>query len=448
MTARPAPPSAAVPPRVLSGLVLCLAGTAAAAAADRHVIPDGAGRRDGTDWANALPADRLSEAVNDLAGPGDRVLLGSGRYPNAALTIRQGGEPGRPKEIRGVDTGGGPPEWVGTWSAANPKKGPEAVRIEPGVSDVTLANLRLRGYQFGVRAKESAAAPRERLRLEDVDATEVRHHVYVSDCRDLAVIDCDAVRYSKHAFRFEGGCRGVRVARCTADCSGGDATWEEQRTEPIPFGFVVNHSEPPQADFQFEDCAAANHRMTLKPGRYPNGDGFVVERTVEGVSFLRCTAVRNRDGGFDLKPPTTMKDCVAIGNGRAYRLWATATLENCYAGDGKTGVWSNGGAVTVRGTTFYRLAGPAVMTDDKAVGGVTLTDCLIVGCGAVMKKTAKGPVTLTETVVSETPPGSATDAAVQFVPPPAGFPGGGPLPTHPSRGYRPPGGASARGTAL
>ncbi|QDT14802.1 right-handed parallel beta-helix repeat-containing protein [Alienimonas californiensis] len=430
------------PSRLLFVLPWCLA--TAAVAADLHVTPDGAGRKDGAGWANALPAERLTEAVNELAGPGDRVLLGSGRYAGASLAIQTGGERGRAKELRGVDTGGGLPEWVGAWSAANVKKGPTAISIQPGVSDVTLAGLRLRNYQFGVRSPTDGEGTIERLTLEDVDAARMRHHVYLSHCRDLKLIDCDVSRYSKHAFRFEAGCRAVRILRCTADCSEGDETWENETAELIPFGFTVNNSNPPQGDFRFEDCLAANNRMQVRPGKYPNGDGFVVEGTVEGVSFVRCIAVRNRDGGYDLKPPVTLTDCVALENGRGIRLWSTATLENCFVADGKTGLWSNGEAVTVRGSAFARLDGPAVMTDDKATGGVTLTGSLIVACGAVGKKTSKGPITLTDTVVSATKPNSdspktpPTDPAVTFVDPPAAWPTDKPLPTHPTHGYRPP----------
>ncbi|NNJ26097.1 hypothetical protein LzC2_21760 [Planctomycetes bacterium LzC2] len=428
---------------------LCFVGGVAwlsgvAAAGDLHVTPDGAGRRDGAGWADALPAERLDAAVNDLAGPGDRVLLGSGRYENQFLKIRTGGTEGRPKEIRGVDTGEGLPTWVGTWSATDPKKGPTAVSLGPGVSDLTLAGLRLRNYQFGVRAPTDGEEPLERLTLDDVDAAQMRHHLYLSNCRELTVADCDVVRYSKHAFRFERGCRGVRVMRCTADCSEGDEAWEQNTAEPLPFGFVVNNSNPPQSDFQFEDCSAANNRMAVTPGKYANGDGFVVEGSVEGVSFVRCTAVRNRDGGFDLKPPVSLRDCVALDNGRGIRLWSEATVDNCFLGDGKTGLWSNGGAATVRSSTFHRLAGPAAMTDDRATGGVTLIDCLIADCGAVWKKTSKGPVTLTEIVVSETRPTpdarskAPADPSIQFAAPPAALPGEGPRPTHPTKGYRPP----------
>ncbi|MFH5805110.1 right-handed parallel beta-helix repeat-containing protein [Alienimonas sp. DA493] len=420
----------------------CLAG--AATAADLHVLPEGTGRKDGADWANALPADRLDHVFNTLAGPGDRVLLGSGRYEGASLAVKSGGARGRAKELRGVDTGGGLPVWVGPWSAANVKTGPAAIEIRPGVSDVTLVGLRLRNYQFGVRSPTDGTEPIERLTLEDVDAAQMRHHVYLSHCRDLTVRDCDAARYSKHAFRFEAGCRGVRVTRCTADCSEGDETWENDTAELIPFGFNVNDSDPPQGDFRFEDCVAANNRMKIRPNKYQNGDGFVVEGTVEGVSFLRCVSIRNRDGGYDLKPPVTLIDCVALENGRGLRLWSQATVENCFVADGETGLWSNGGAVAVRNGTFARLAGPAVMTDDKATGGVTLTGCLIASCGAVGKKTSKGPITLTDTAVSDTKPNpdakkaAPADPAVTFVDLPADWPTAKPLPTHPAHGYRPP----------
>lgn len=372
-------------------LLLLLTFPAAVSAKDYFMTPEGAGDGDGRDWDHALKPAKIGEIVNQTLQPGDSLHLGGGVYRDVRLTISEGGEEQRPKRILGVDRGQGLPVFESTWSEDKPSKGATAIRIEPGVSQVIFQGLRLRRYMTGVRisAAGDGGAASSNVVFEDVDVDYVRHGFYVSDADDLRLEACDLKRYTKHAFRFEEGCDRVTVRDCVADCSEGDADWET-KTELLPFGFFVNNGGAPNTAFVFENCLAANNLMPLQKGRYKNGDGFVVEGNTADVKFVRCRAIRNQDAGFDLKVPgVQLIDCVALRNSRNFRIWTGGSLENCFAGWAGTGLWSNGPAVTANRCTFHALK-VAAMTDDRAKGPITLTDCLISNTAQKFRRTASG----------------------------------------------------------
>lgn len=371
-------------------------------AAEFFLTASGAGRKDGTSWEHAFDQQSLSGVVNESLQPGDRLLIGSGTYQDARLLISQGGTEGLPKTISGVDRGEGLPVFASTWSEDRPDKGATFVRIEHGAGHVVLEGLRIENYEIGVlvpAGKDGSNCPG--LVFNDVDMKRFRHGFYLSDCDHLRLEGCDLRRYTKHAFRFEQGCNRVIVRRCTADCSEGDADWET-KTELFPFGFLVNNGGAANSEFVFEDCLACNNRMPLQKKKYKNGDGIVVEGNTSDVKFVRCRAIRNQDGGFDLKvEDVELVDCVAHGNSRNFRIWKTATLQNCFSGWASCGLWSNGGPITVHRSTFHNLRTAAVQTDDKAHEPVTLNECLISSCPTVHRKTARGRVIINETVVAD-----------------------------------------------
>jgi hypothetical protein len=161
----------------------------------------------------------------------------------------------------------------------------------------------------------------------------------------------------------------------------------------------VNDGGIPNTQVLFEDCLAANNLMPLQKNKYKNGDGFVVEGNSSDVSFVRCRALRNQDGGFDLKVrDVKLTDCVAIGNGRNFRIWSTGKLVNCFSGWAKTGVWNNGGPLTLDHCTCYELRDSAVLADDKSSQPITLTDCIIAHTPKSYRVTAKGKVNLVGSV--------------------------------------------------
>lgn len=387
--------------RIAACALVVLFGTSKLLARDFHLTIHGAGARDGASWEHALGRDSLSFVFNEQMQPGDRLLVGGGTYPAMALVLSRGGEAGRAKEIIGADLGEGLPLFSGEWSVAHPAKGETAFRIEPGVSHITLQGVRIRGYAFGVHAPAApGGAERTHLRFEDVKMEQLRHGFYLADCDDMQFRACVVRRYSKHGFRFEQGCDRVTLRDCVADCSEGDPQWE-RATEMFPFGYFLNDGRSPNTAFVFEDCVARNHLMPLQRTKYKNGDGFVVEKSASDVQFFRCRAIRNQDGGFDLKTKDVrLTDCVAVGNSRGFRIWFTGTLDNCFAGWGTVGLWTNGGPVRASRCTFHELSVAAVATDDGASQQVFLTDCLITGAGAVQHNTARGSVNLQGTVVT------------------------------------------------
>lgn len=419
---------------VVLGMSLLL--VAPVAARDWHVLPEPAGEGHGRSWEHALGGAALSRLRDFDLQPGDRVLIGSGEYRDASMQITAAGNREAPLRIEGVDRGGGLPRLISDWRIEQPESGGTAVDIAAGVSHVVLRGLRLEGFQFAVMARAvREGGSRSQLRLENLDMRQVRHGLYLSDCDDLEIINCSVRRYSKHGFRLNAGCDRVVFRGCIADCSEGDARWEDQ-TELFPFGFIINDAGAPNTAIHFEDCLAANNLMPMQTNRYKNGDGFVVEENSQGVEFLRCRALRNQDGGYDLKPPVRLDGCIAIGNSRNFRLWTTGELTNCFSGWAPTGLWCNGGPVRLRQCTLFALRDEAVETDDDATSTVTLAGCLVAAARRVQVNHARGRVELSpDTVVDASPDGREC----QFVQPRPDWDGLGDAMNsrrYPDRGYR------------
>ncbi len=344
------------------------------------VMPVGTGHQDGSSWEHALGQEALSSGIFDTLKPGDHLKIGSGHYQGMEASLTQSGTAQAPIVIEGVDRNGkGLPEFRSAWQVTQPDRGATAFTLAAGVSHVTLQNLKLKGYQVGILAGlvKNEAESRRHLKFSGLAMSHVRHGCYLSFCEDLIVEDCDIRRYTKHAYRFEEGCDRVQLRQCVADCSERDPDWEK-RTELLPFGFLLNGKGQPNTGFTFSDCLAANHLMPLQKAAYKNGDGFVVEGNARDIRFIRCRALRNQDGGYDLKArDVVLTDCIALHNGRNIRIWATATLTNCLMAGGHTGLWNNGGPIMAERCTFFHLSGPAILCDDAAHKPVILKNCLL-----------------------------------------------------------------------
>ena len=337
----------------LLGLTGCLC------AADFHVGPADAGA--------------AAEIFNKRMQPGDRMLLGAGIYQDLVLNLTAGGEDGKPKTIEGTEGA----VMVSSWNIAKPAKGATAITLAPGLRHVVLKNLSIQGYAIAVRADRAAENPRGHLVFEGLRMERMRHGFYLSDCDDVVISGCKLKRYSKHGVRFEQGCDRVVVKDCVADGSEGDPLWETQ-TEVFPFGFCIKDGGAPNTGFRFENCVARNHIKSNQTVKYTNGDGFVVEGNSRDVAFHGCRALRNQDGGFDLKVDgVKLVDCVAIGHRRDFRVWKSGALTNCFGGWSEAGLWVKDGAVTASRCTFLGHRKSAVEGEDPAKRPVLL-DCLIV----------------------------------------------------------------------
>jgi hypothetical protein len=380
-------------------LPLCVHG-----AALYHLSMDGAGKRDGLVWSSSFPASEINRVINEVMQPGDQLQIAPGVYQDVTIRIENGGSPGKPKVIYGLDHGQGLPVFASDWSENAPEKGQTTIHLGEGASHVTMERLRLKGAKVGVYApKTDSGAARQGLRFIDVDIAFCRHGYYLSDCQSMLLERLDLKRYTKHGFRLEESCSDVVIKNCTADCSEGDAAWET-KTESLPFGFLVNDVGRVNARISFENCLARNHMMPLQKRDYKNGDGFVVEAGAEQVHFIRCRAIRNQDGGYDIKSRgVELRDSIAIGNARNFRIWNGGTLHNCLAAFGSVGLWSNGSSVDVQRSTFHGHQQAALMLDDEASEAVTLTDCLISDCAATHAAEPMAKVKLVNTVVTSDP---------------------------------------------
>ncbi|WP_367870253.1 right-handed parallel beta-helix repeat-containing protein [Luteolibacter sp. Populi] len=342
-------------------------------AADFFVTPEGAGTRDASRAEHAAAGTSISSLFDRMAA-GDRLLLGAGNYQGLSLAFTSGGSPGRPKIVEGAPGA----IFTSDWSIEKPDKGSTAIVLGPGLSHVVFKNLSISRYCFAIRAAPSKESPRSHLTFENIAIDQVRHGFYLADCDDLAVLHCTTKRYSKHGFRFDQGCDRVALKGCVADCSEGDPVWET-KTEVFPFGFILNDGGAPNTGFLLEDCVAKNNIKSNQTVKYTNGDGFVAEGNNSDVRFARCHALRNQDGGFDIKVDhAKFTDCVATGHRRDFRIWRSATLKNCFAGGSQTGLWTQGGPVAVESCTFLAHRKCALEIEDKSTGPVTLTNCLIV----------------------------------------------------------------------
>ncbi|MBK8036932.1 MAG: right-handed parallel beta-helix repeat-containing protein [Verrucomicrobiaceae bacterium] len=348
-----------------------------ASARDYHVLPQGAGMRDGTRWEHALDAATAMSLMKTGLQPGDRLRIGSGAYRGIEFGIGVTGTKAASILIEGVDTGGGLPVFSGQWDEKHPDKGSIIFTLTDSAAWVTLRGLHVRDAVVGVNAPRTKTGfARPGLRFENIDMERIRHGYYFSDCTDLTLATCTVRRYTKHGFRFEGGCVDVIVRQCVADCSEGDEAWE-RLTELLPFGFFANGADVPNARLRFEDCNASNHLMPLQKNKYNNGDGFVAEENNAELVFIRCRAERNQDGGFDLKPKgVRLEECVGLRNSRNFRLWSHAEMKGCFSGLASDGIWAKDGPVTATGCTFHELKN-AVSVDNDARAAVRLKDCLL-----------------------------------------------------------------------
>lgn len=400
-------------------ILMLVSGIVRLHAADFHVSPAGSGTKDGSRETDAAPAAEASRIFNERMSGGDRLRLADGIYKDLHLSLERGGDPGNPKIL--VGSKGAILE--SKWSIAKPDKGPTAISLGTGVSHLIIEGITVRNYCFAVKANVSSEVARSGIRLEGLRMEQVRHGLYLSDCDDLTVSGCDVRRYSKHGFRFDQGCDRVTLENCTADCSEGDAEWET-KTELFTFGFIVNSSGVSNNGFTFVNCTASNN-MKSNQGKtkYTNGDGFVVEGNATDVTFTRCRAFRNQDGGFDLKvKDVKLVDCVSVGHRRDFRIWNSGTMENCFAGWSQSGLWIKGGTVTAKGCTFAGHDQSDFEIEDGSNGRIALSKCIL------------STKNIPEGVVA---PDAVTAGGDEFTKVGTGWPGGKELDSrsHPAFGY-------------
>lgn len=410
----------------------CLGLTVAAGATDYYVTETGSGAKTGTSWADAFDKSVLNTTgdvlLNTTMVAGDTLYVGSGNYGAYALSLTSSGSAGLPKSIIGVDTGTGLPVFnSNNWSRTNPTAGQGSIiGIGTGASYWTVANLNLRNCVIAVTASTTGTT-RTGLTFRNVDIQYVRHGFYVSNCDDLLIEDCSVTLYSKHAYRLELGCDNVAFNNCVADLSLGDASWYDY-SEPFVYGFIVNNGGAANTNIAFTDCLAQNNLQNGQSATgFWNGDGFDSENNTVGISYTRCIAINNEDGGFDCKQAAgsnmTFTDCVSVGNANNYKVWAsTVDFNNCVSsfqrprgGSGTSndvnGIRIENATTTVRYCSFLGSTGAEYNIAEKGASGTaTVYDSILAFNTASGGGQKSGTVTLDASTVSYRP-GSGVDPA-------------------------------------
>jgi len=405
--------------------LLCLVGCfsfSALNAEDYYFLPDGAGSKSGTDFENAQAWSDLSfqgviDFLNTTMQPGDRLLMGSGTYEERKLTLTSNGEAGNPKEIIGIDTGDGRPLIIrDSWSRTDPGSGTHShISLDgDGTRHWRISGIDLKGAQYAIYVQNNTN-PHEDIVFSDMHISEVRYGLYGYDLRNVRFENVSVTNYTKHAFRLERGCQFVQFINCNTDLSDGDETWWDY-AEAIPFGFtLIGDANDVNSNILFENCEARNNRQNgQEAGSYWNGDGFCVENPNNNVIFQNCRSFDNDDAGFDVKPESTFRNCIAIGNKRNFRHWYSDTIMiNCMAGyphsrggiGSEVGFWFQKNNPTLENCTFYGDDGYAVHMDGG--GSATVNNSLLAFSGSDGSYTL-GSVTINSST-EKYRPGTGTD---------------------------------------
>lgn len=311
---------------------------------DQYVTPAGAGAKDGTSWDNARPGTQAGFAAALAAlGPGNTLRIAGGDYPGSiSLSLAKGGESlERPLRIVGEDRGveGFPrPVFRGSWVRSKPSVGPVFLELRPGAGFIVLENLDVRNY----RSTLIAHGPNHGLRIRKVDTCDCRDAYWIeggmvaglpeSGTSDLLMEDCSVVRHTKKGVRTLNGLHHSKFVRVRTDAGGKEFAMAEPK-DVFSGGFHVLGSyraqdgvPRPDHHIEFIDCQADNNYHDPGPDKsYWNADGFCSESATHDITFLRCRAFNNTDGGWDIKTTRpAFIDCIGIGNKRNYRVWTKA----------------------------------------------------------------------------------------------------------------------------
>lgn len=314
----------------------------------RYVRPGGKG--DGSSWPEAAALVDLPVLVA-ASSPGDEVWIRGDEGPyrvTKPIVLRDGGSPGSPVVIRGVDAAGDMttrPRIVGTrarpWTPGA-SQGNEVFRLLEGADHLAFAHLDFADIGNGCfRIGDDITD----LALHDVTADNVRRFVedYASGDARSATIRGLALRQ----ITVNGFSRGVlRLGYDSSDVLLEDVVGDSQRQDGDAFAVGV-HLEGTVHD-------VVHRRVTMRNAHYTgadywNGDGFAAERGTHHLLYEDTVATGSTDAGYDLKArEVLMVRPMAGDNKRNYRFWAagidvrdcTATNPNRRGGSGsQTQVW-------------------------------------------------------------------------------------------------------------
>lgn len=370
-----------------------LKNQSAISSSNKYFLPNGAGKKDGSSWENALDISQngLQKTLDELP-PDSTIWIGSGTYSNISLNLKTGGENGQYKKIIGKDTGLGLPVFTGNFNKNQPAKtGQTFLNIQKGVKDFWIQDIQLKNYQIGIK---SDGGQHTNLRITNLDAIGCRECISLDGgatidnpligSHNIEIKDCDFTNYTKRGIRLKNGNYNVKIINSNADAGG-----KEWATEPFQMGFqiagVEGKTEAPifaaDHDITFINCTSRNNYNDAVD-KYWNADGFVAEKGTYNLHFIDCKAFDNTDGGWDDKSiGTTYEGCIALRNKRNYRIWGEVKMLRSIGaysifpgGSGDdNGLWAEG-KITAESCTFHNNG---VGIKIAKTGSVTLVNSIL-----------------------------------------------------------------------
>lgn len=348
--------------------------------ATRRFTAAGSGDKDGRDWNNAMPLDRLARTLAS-ARPGSAFLIGfepeSGAVPLDAMQIpiRISGDRDDPillqagliDEDDGVaGTGRDAPAY---FTAAKPwsledfgRRGASSFfALADGASHLRISGFRIEGAPADgfLKFRGKRATLFEDIVISAIDARKVGRVIETergARLHNLTLADCRAVGIVRGFARFrdisDSTFRNLELDAANMDAGGRNVcqllavtAGENLLFENVTLRNALNQP-PPKKD--------------NKPG-YVQGDGIVCERNTRNVTIRNCHASGMGDGGFDLKT-------------------ANVTIENCSTDSCKFGarIWKAGDNV-IRRSDFRN---PVSRNDTQgaciqAGGTLEIVDCTL-----------------------------------------------------------------------
>jgi len=377
-----------------------------------YVSPTGSSRNTGASASSALPITSLDKAIQ-LAGPGGTVymLADKGAYNvTTGITLTHGGSTGAPVTIMGVDSYGHPENIQingtrpTTYSSTTAASGNETFRLLSGANNLVFENMNFSNVASAFRVGANVS----NITVQDMSANNVRifFEDYVSGTNTSATIagltirDVSVTGFSKGAIRLQYDTHDVVIDNVFGDSryEDGDGICEGVALQGTVHNVLISHTTMEHA---------------IASGTYYNGDGFSSELGVYNVTYQDTLSVGNADGGYDLKSSNTiLNNAVAEGNGRNFRLWSTATLNDCVGLDphlfgGTTGGQEQiqlmkGSQVVVNGGEFVDSGSNTwVVMNDSGAGVATFNNTKFVyASGAHLINIATGVTGVSSTLAN------------------------------------------------
>ena len=296
--------------------------------ATANVTPTGAG--DGTSWARAAPIKVVGDLVGLVGAGGSVLLLGeAGPFTiDKTIEIAASGNAGAPVTIRGagrdgramgVKLRGTRQPWVEAKDAsggvdASEFGGNTLFKLGKDASHLRFAGLEV--ADFGCVLNMAGCSGKD-IGVETVHFTNIRDGIYTDDgsaMTDVVIRDFSGRGFSKKAIRFHGQCSSWLLDNCQLD-----SAW--QWGDNFAVGIEAHDTA-----HGLHIIGGSTRNCTDRGGgdaeSYWNGDGVASERGNYDLLIEGHETSGHTDSGFDLKSESTvLRNCVASGCKRNYRLW-------------------------------------------------------------------------------------------------------------------------------